>query len=331
VSALTKEESVAETSERRESAGGAANAAMPLSVCPATQGTTQHAHPVSNHDAPHPGHTHPRRQSALRSSTRGHHTHGYESSHAHQRPPATRPPVPPCAGVRWTHAPPSGAGVAGPVPRRPPTPPAAAVALREAARRGAKGAAGAAQGPRRVRRQQWREQTEPVRTEGTTVAVAQATDESASATDRRDNIVRPEDSCFWLCALTRPAPFQGSALQRKTLRCVSARGVWERWREEEAVARVSSSLCAMQSGSPAPVALALLPRDARALRPTSPLRTRSGGSTWATPEHSTSALEECARKGLTRRAEFVLSGVLLPVLLPCAASSHAAARLFRRH
>jgi len=228
---------------------------------------------------------------ALRSSTRGHHTHGYESSQAHQRPPATRPPVPPCAGVRWTHAPPPGAGFAGPVPRRPPTPPAAAVAQREAARRGAKGAAGAAQGPRRVRRQQQREQTESFRTEGTTVAVAQATDESASATDRRDSIVRPEDSCFWLCALTRPAPSQGPALKRKTIRCVSARGVWERWREEEAVARVSSSLCAMQSGSPAPVALALLPRDARALRPTSPLRTRSGGSTWAASEHSTSALE----------------------------------------
>ena len=70
MSALTKEESFAETSERRESAGGAANAAMPLSVCHATQRATQHAHaqPVSNHDAPHPGKTNPRRQRALGSS-----------------------------------------------------------------------------------------------------------------------------------------------------------------------------------------------------------------------------------------------------------------------
>jgi hypothetical protein len=69
VSALTKEESVAETSERRESAGGAANAAMPLSVCPATQAATHHAQPVSSHDAPHPGHTRPRRCAAAPAAT----------------------------------------------------------------------------------------------------------------------------------------------------------------------------------------------------------------------------------------------------------------------
>lgn len=41
--------------------------------------------------------------------------------------------------------------------------------------------------------------------------------------------------------------------------------------------------------------------------------------------------EKCACKGLARRAEFVFGRVMLPDLLPCAASSHAAARLFRRH